>query len=258
MRILSEPMVPNPKFWPRQFGAVETSAQDKFDVVFGLILPGLCFMADPLIFKNGIAGPPELQNYQLVVYAISTVQMGLFVVWRTFRKRVSWVAPLFAGAFFAGALLSFVIGVTILPVTLIGLLFGIGVLGFTPFVTSFVYLRQGIRALRVPLKDSRRTAKLSAATLGAVLAIAVPQVASVKYDRVVSASVHDVILGDAATAEAAATRLHRLHFVPAKYFQVMESAYVSETDPAKQKILRRTYKDITGEYIKERRSLIVE
>lgn len=136
-------------FWERQFELVPTRAQDTFDAIFGVIVPVLCFMADPVVFQSRIGEPPWLEQYQLVAYVISTIEMGLFLVWRTFRKQVSGLSPIFAGVFFGGAAFSAVIGLAILPVTLIGLLvFLIGIFGFVPFVTAFVYLRTGSRAMR--------------------------------------------------------------------------------------------------------------
>jgi hypothetical protein len=86
--ILWEPVVPNkPRFWARQFAVVRTPDQDKFDAIFGVILPVLCFMVDPIVFKGGINGGPELEDYQLIAYLISTVEMGMFLVWRTFPNR---------------------------------------------------------------------------------------------------------------------------------------------------------------------------
>jgi hypothetical protein len=136
-------------FWERQFALAPTRAQDRFDALFGVIVPVLCFMADPIVFQSRIGEPPWLEHYQLVAYVISTIEMALFLVWRTFRKQVNGTSPIFAGVFFGGAAFSTVIGLAILPVTIIGLVFFlIGIFGFVPFVTAFVYLRTASRAMR--------------------------------------------------------------------------------------------------------------
>ena len=140
-------------FWARQFAAVPTRAQNTFDAIFGVIFPVFCFMADPVVFKGLITDRAELADYRLVAYVISTIEMGMFLVWRTFRKQVNSLSPIFAVAFLAGAMFSAAIGLAILPLTLIGLLFVIGIFGLVPFPTAFVYLRSGVRALRTLPKD---------------------------------------------------------------------------------------------------------
>src|SRR5215510_11863211 len=109
------PVVTKPRFWPRQFALVPTQAQDRFDSIFGVILPVLCFIADPIVLKSGFIEPPMYARFQLVVYLISTFEMGAFLVWRTFRKQANGFAPIFAGVFFAGAVFSGVMGLAILP-----------------------------------------------------------------------------------------------------------------------------------------------
>lgn len=235
------------RFWPRQFALVPTRAQDTFDSIFGVILPVLCFIADPLVLKGGIMGPPVYARFQLVVYLISTVEMGAFLVWRTFRKPVNGFAPVFAGVFLAGAILCVVIGLAILPLTLIGLFFLIGFLGFIPFFTAFVYLRSGVRALRTPLIDVRSSARLAGAVLGATLAIALPFVVSTEWERVVSTSVETLIAGNAIEAEAATQRLKHLRVIPANCSDRIADAYANEFNPIKKERLRRAYEDITGE-----------
>ena len=237
------------RFWPRQFALVPTRAQDRFDAIFGVILPVLCFMADPVYFKTGFMndGEPIFARFQLVVYLITTVEMGSFLVWRTFRKHVSGYAPIFAGVFFAGAVFSCVIGLAMLPLTIFALLFLIGVFGLIPFVTAFAYFRSGVRAMRIPRTDLRSSARLAGVVLGATLAITLPFVVSTEWERVVSTSVNTLISGNAREAEAAAHRLKRLRVVPAKYRGEIENAYRRESDPAKKEFLRRAYEDLTGD-----------
>jgi len=44
-------------FWSRQFDASPTSGQVAFDVVFGLLMPLLCFYLDPGIVRGGFSTP---------------------------------------------------------------------------------------------------------------------------------------------------------------------------------------------------------
>jgi len=244
------PAAPQPRFWRRQFALVPTPAQNTFDSIFGVILPVLCFMADPVVLKGTMLTPPMYGKFQLVVYVISTVEMGAFLVWRTFPKQVCGFASIFAGVFFAGAVFSGVIGLAILPMTLFALLFMIGILGFIPFLTAFVYLRTGARAFRVSLHDPRASRRLAGIALGAALAIALPNFATTQWEAIVSSSVNTLIYGDAAEADAAAHRLKRLRIIPTAYRDRIAEAYGNEFDPVKRERLRRAYEEITGTDVK--------
>jgi hypothetical protein len=125
----------------------------------------------------------------------------------------------------------------------------IGALGFTPFLTALVFFRNGFRALRSNVNNSTLPYRLSIATLSAVLVIGLPSLVSIQLDRSISASVDTVIAGDVMTAEAAAAKLKWFRFVPAKHSQEIASAYSLEQDPAKRDVLRRVYRNITGEDI---------
>ena len=98
-RIFSEEEAPKKRFgirpfWIRQFEPVPTRSQELFDGIFGVILPILCFVADPIVFRGGFFGGPMLEGYQVLAYLVSTIEIGVFIVWRTFRTQlVTFSAP---------------------------------------------------------------------------------------------------------------------------------------------------------------------
>lgn len=249
--LITPPSADVQRFWARQIGPVVTKAQDQFDLIFAVVLPVLCLLADPLVFKGGILNVPLLENYQFLAYLVSSVEIGLFLTWRTFRTQVtSFSAPL-AGVFFAGALFSTVIGIVILPFTLLSLLLLIGFLGLTPFFTALVYFRNGVRAMKAQARNATHEFRFVAAVLGAVVILGLPILASVQLDRSISASVDTVIYGNVVEAEAAAAHLEWFGFVPVKHSNQLIFAYARETEPSKKEILKRTYKDITGRDIEK-------
>jgi hypothetical protein len=247
--ILSQTTVAQrPGFWAAQFGPNRTSLQDGFDVTFGLILPILCFIADPVVFKSApIFGPALLEDYQLFAYLMSTVQMGFFLAWRTFPKKVNALSPLFAGMFLSGACFSALIGVAMLPITIWTLLIAIGLLGLIPFVTAFVYLRTGIRALRAQANHSSLASRITVGGLSGVLAISSLVLASVYVDNTISSSVDTLIYGTAVEAEAAANRLRRAPFIPLKQTNRIALAYGREWNTEKKATLGLVYWELTGE-----------
>ena len=155
-----------------------------------------------------------------------------------------------------GGLFSFLIGVLILPLSLIGLIFLIGAAGFTPFVTSFVYLRNGIRGLRSQDINSPYQSRFQVALASVVIALALPVFVSMQLSRAVSSSIDTLINGDAAQAERTKNRMKWLTFIPESETHRLVSAYEREFNPAKKEILRQAYTTLTGQDINHRRLLL--
>lgn len=142
-------------FWKRQFrqfiGPI-TDHQMTFDVFFGLVLPILCLVFDPLLFRSFVSvfeNTGAASEYQ--VFAYTAVGIGVFSLgcWLILvHNYVEQLSGLLAGIFFAGFLVAGGFAALLLPYTIIGLFCILGILGFIPFVTSYVFLRNGVRALR--------------------------------------------------------------------------------------------------------------
>ena len=242
-----------PGFWKRQFAPIPTPAQDTFDSLFAIVLPILFLVMDPVVFKSPrFLGPAYLEEYQLLAYLFCSLEIGLFLTWRTFRLPLRRFSSAFAGAFFAGAIFSTVIGFVILPLSLLGLMVVLGVFGFTPFVTAFVFLRNGVRAARININGSALYARFSTAVLGAALAFGMPAVVQAKVEHDVSAMVATLISGSPPEAEAAAQRLGSYHFVSREHRNEIVTAYDNESNTTKRALLERTYRDITGEELRWR------
>jgi hypothetical protein len=177
-------------FWRRQFAADATTAQDRFDLWFGVALPVACFVLDPVIFKGWLLHRGLLEEYRLFAYMVSALQIGMLLCWFTFRRDLETFAAPFAGIFVAGAVFSTVIGIVILPVSVVGLMFVIGIAGFTPFLTAFVYLRTGVRAMKAQLHNSTFAHRYLVAMLTAFLVIAFPLFGSMYLQPLMPQSEH--------------------------------------------------------------------
>ena len=180
-------------FWKRQFAPIPTPAQDKFDTLFAIVLPILFLVLDPVVFKTpgSFFGPGYLEQYQLLAYLVSSVEIGLFLTWRTFRLRLRPFSMAFAGAFIAGAVFSLMIGIAILPLSVLGLMFLIGVFGFTPFATAFVFLRNGVRVARVNINHAGLPRRIAVAVLSGALTLTIPLIANGRVDNPVSVTVEE-------------------------------------------------------------------
>jgi hypothetical protein len=136
-------------FWRRQFGEQATPKQRRFDVAFGFVLPALCFVFDPLVFREWFSDEPGflLGRWQFYAYTVSALEMVALAAWLSGAGGRGRPPAALGGVLLAGGVFSLVVGVLILPFSLVGILFFfVGVLGFTPLLTAVVYLRNGWRA----------------------------------------------------------------------------------------------------------------
>jgi hypothetical protein len=158
------------------------------------------------------------------------------------------------GVLLAGSVLSFLIGFIILPLTFIGLFFIIGVLGFVPFLTAFVYFRNAVRCLRQ--RDARDSRPLFIGTmlLGAILVTSIPAIAQWEIRQVALDSAEQLLHSDSPSIEGAVQRLKYLSwFVDT---DVIVRAYEHERDPIRKERLSRAYKEITGDDIEDRLTIL--
>jgi hypothetical protein len=237
------------KFFTRQFDLQRTKYQDRFDVLFGVVLPVLCFEFDPLIFKGNFLGEPLAGDYQLLVYAISTLQITAMVVWLTCRDRLKSFSGPIAGVLFLGGLFSLVIGVILLPVTLIGLFFVIGLAGFAPFFTGIVYLRNGVRGFKSHEKNYAYTSRFSVGIASALIALTLPIFVAQRMSVAITDSVSTILQSDIASAEPSVNTLRMMPVIPDKERRRLVVAHVQETDPTKREFLRHVYFKVTGESV---------
>jgi hypothetical protein len=259
-RILTDEVVPGRRtsFLARQFAIERTRAQDNFDVAFGVVFPVVCFLFDPIIFKGGfiLGGDPMLGEFQFFAYLVSAIEIAALLVWLILRRHLqSFTGPI-AGVLLAGGIFSFAIGVLILPYSIIGLVVLIGAAGFTPFVTAFVYVRNAVCGLRSHENNSAFESRFLVATASALIAIALPLFVSLELSRTVSTSMESFIKGDVEQGELAVNRLKWLPFVPQSELRKIVVVYATESNLEKKEVLKRAYKDLTGEDIELRQLMM--
>lgn len=185
-------------FWDRQFEERVTSGQRKFDWIFGIVMPAICFLFDPIVFKGSLNGGAIFAKYKPFAYVLSYISIMALFAFLKLGKRAKYFNAFFAGIFLVGGLVSLIVGVILIPFSLIGLLMIIGVLGFTPLFTAFVFLRNSFRAFQIakPFLDAKKL--LGAFALTTILSFGFPLVLNIQMERILSA----VENGDAATIQA--------------------------------------------------------
>ena len=258
----------------RQSRPPTTTGQTVFDVLFGVLAPILCFVFDPGILKSGGFGFGQragiFPDYQGFVYLVSGIEILLLIVWLAWGRRLQPAHSLAGGALMAGAIFSGLIGLVLLPFTLMGLALGIGIFGFIPFLTALVYLRNARSAFRLAAKPSEvdqpgsleppRQAPglgslrgaLVATLIGCVMALGPPAVLSVAASMFVTEAMNAVLSADEQQADLAIDEIRYLQIFAQPQLDRLVSAYLATDEPARKEALRRRYVKLTGSDIEQR------
>ena len=123
----------------------------------GIALPILCLVADPIVFRpDGIL---DLEKSRTFVYLWIGSGIVTLALWLSVGKRIRRVNRLVACILLLGSLCAFAIGIILFPFSVIGLRILIGLFGFVPFFTGFVFLRNGVRAMQQANVDSEGHSK---------------------------------------------------------------------------------------------------
>jgi hypothetical protein len=147
-------------------------AQLSLDLMAGALLPIGCIVFDPLVFHQPTSR----------VMGLATIgsQIAMLCSWMFIAPALGKPVFAFAGGFLLfGACLAGFIAVIMFPLTLVGLLILVGVLGFIPFSTAKIYFRHGRKAL---LHSAQKDKKY--VVLGFLLALAIPFIARALADHV--------------------------------------------------------------------------
>lgn len=246
-----------PGFLRRQFMPSTSSAQRVFDVLFGVVAPILCFVFDPIVFRANF-GLGLLPAYQSYAYLVSGIEISLLLICLLWGPQLQPRTRLLGGTLMAGALFSGVIGVILLPFSLIGLLLGIGIFGFIPFFTALVYWRNGKRALQLAGKHLSIRATIGTVALGCVLSLGAPAGLNLIASRLVSESMKAVLYGDPRSADMAVDQIKYLRFFARPEVDTLISAYTTETEPRRKNELKRRYARLTGEDIEVRVAILLD
>lgn len=229
-------------FWKRQFLRTTTRKQKVFDWSYGVVLPLVCVAADPIIFagsRGGIFG-----TYRPFAYLLSAVSIMAMAAWLLWGDRLRWIAAPIAGLFIVGSSVSFLVGMLLFPFSVLALLMivGYGFLGFTPLLSALVYLRNGVRAIRVSDAHLERRVVWQGAVLAGLLALVIPYLVNAQ----ISKSINALAKGDVNTIRREAAKLR--YVKPLVSLEpIVYEYYTDKRGAAQERELVRVYKEFTGE-----------
>ncbi|MDQ2920730.1 MAG: hypothetical protein M3R52_03815 [Acidobacteriota bacterium] len=250
-------------FLRRQFMPPTTRTQMFFDVMFGVVAPVLCFVFDPIVFKADF-DMPLVPQYQAFVYMVSAIEIVLLVLWLACGRKLQLRTPVMGGVLMAGALFSWIIGVLILPFTLLGLMLGIGVFGFIPFLTGLVYFRNGRSAFEFaadhsagsPFLTQRRTAasweRVRSTIMSCVLLLGPTAGLNLAASALVSQAMKAVLYADQQRADLAIDEIRYLQLFAKPEVDQLVTAYAGENEGPRKEELKRRYLKLTGNDIEAR------
>jgi hypothetical protein len=242
------------RFWKGQFAPVPTRQQITFDVIFGIVAPVLCFVFDPIVFRSWFADA-LFPDYQTFAYLFSGCEILLLSFWLVTGAGFQIWNRIIGGVFFAGAAFCAMAGIALAPFSLMGLVFGIGVFGFTPFLSALVYLRNGLRALRAGNGEAVNLKPNTATVSGFLLVVGFPLLLSLQIRSTVERATSEILQGDSAHAIFAAHRLVPLRFFAEPELDQIALAYTSESDEQRKRLLKVCYREITGDDIENRAAI---
>jgi hypothetical protein len=147
-----------------------------------------------------------LGTYRPFAYTGTFISIMLMMAWLLWRERLGGYSAIFAGFFLVASTISLLFGIALIPISLLGLMAIIGVLGFTPLFTAVIFFRNAVLALCVS-ESSFRLSKLIPATLfGFLWALAVPFVLQTEVNNSLDAVAH----GSSQTIRAEGAKLRIL------------------------------------------------
>lgn len=235
-------------FWRRQFQERATKKQKNFDWIFGVILPAICFLFDPFIFKGGFSDDAILGEYKPFAYVLSYVSIAALFAFLTLGKKLKYINAFLAGLFFIGGLISSIIGVILLPFSLLGLFLVIGLLGFTPLFTAFVYLRNAVRAFQTASPFFSTKKLWNAFALATIFSFAFPAALNIKLESLFSA----IENGDAEIVRANARTIRVISPIIDPNRLVKQYRYSKLDDPDEKQIaVDQLYRSISGKTLSQ-------
>ncbi len=248
----AQPFNPKKGFWKRQFSDSTTKSQLAFDIIFGIVMPVICFYFDPGIINGGFRGDSylSLNHIAISIYLFSALAILGLLFWLVLRHQAERYAALLGGLFISAAIFSFIVGALMLPVTLIGLIFIIGVLGFVPFATGHVFLRYGMRAINraTTIYQGRRPTGMIVTS--ALLAISAPFILDWQVGRAANRSIDEIINSRSGYSQSAVNTAKHLRWFANT--DALVWAYASNPDADRQDRLANAYREITGRNIEDR------
>lgn len=216
----------------------------------GVVIPILMLLLDPAVFRGSqISGAAILGVYKPLGYV--AIALGVTAV--TLHLRSDRHSAILAGLLVGASIFGCVLGVVLLPFSLLGtLFFGIGLLGLSPFLSSLVVAWRARKAYRA----SDHLHRLARAGFGLLFFLSVSGGTQWGASEALKRSLRDIHSGSADSAATAVSRLRRWQLL--LDLDQLVNAWTREQDAATRDRLAAAYQQLTGESITDRANIFVD
>jgi len=205
-------------------------------VALGILLPLGMLILDPTVFTSTL-GEPLFGRVKPFAYAA----VGSGVVALLSQMWIKRPRAILAGILAAGATFAFGLGVALLPFSIVGiLLMGLGLLGFSPFLTGAVFARRAELIYAAAPSHGRRTRFW----LGFAAFFAFAAGVQWRATAVWQDSVADICSGNAERNARGTERLSQWRSL--LNLRQLGVVHAHENDRAKQQRIEGAYRQLTG------------
>lgn len=228
-------------FWKRQFSPHPTAEQIGFDLAFGVMLPIICFMIVPIVFESfhlPATGRPPI----VIIVAIGMSMLAL-VVWFVQESQLAFLA----GVMTASGAFSFLIGISLAPLSVLGMFYLVGFLGFLPFITAFVFFRNAHRASLIAF-PSRKSTQASILFFAGILSYAsLPPMVHIYINHKFAQATEQLLSDDCHRSAEGEMILKRFGWIAD--LSILIRAYSRDSDSSHRERLANIYQELAGEEI---------
>ncbi len=206
-------------------------------------MPVVCFVFDPTIFKGNAIGTAVLGNFKPFAYLLSFVSVMAMSAWLIWRAKLKWLNAFLAGLFLVGGIISLGIGVVLLPVSLLGLIILIGILGLTPLFSAIVFLRNAFRAFQAAKPFLEKSVLVRTFALTVIFSAVIPSIINVEIER----TLEEIANGDVQTIRTKSQILS--YAAPIVNFDVLAARYFTKSKPEdieRNQVFAEEYEYLTG------------
>lgn len=134
----------------------------------------------------------------------------------------------------------------------------LGIFGFTPFITAFVFLQNGVRAFAKIQSRINQYLLLGTIICGIIFVIGIPLAVNWETSEFVSHSVYTIVHSERKKdVDSSINNLQLTFWCPKSCYDDIVRAYMQEQNPTKQQILSEAYLKITGTSIEHRVELLI-
>lgn len=204
----------------------------------GIVLPIACLYFDPIFFHS-LTGYPLLDPIKVGSYlAIGMGIVGLtgWLIWHRWNSVLT-------GWLYCGCLYALLIGIAMLPITILTILIIIGLLGLSPFLTAVVFWH----AARQARYEAGEAFKTAVAVCAFLVYLAIPISTQLVTTKVTNEALDEIVVGSEPATTNAIQRLRAISYLVE--IRLMIRRFQAEKSSPAGRRLEDAYLVVTGEKI---------